>query len=71
MWSMSHFYNYSWCKLYIILLVTQLPTCLCLQGDVEQIILHDGVTGLDNEAVHFNLSKLGDERLLVYTLPEN
>ena len=27
------------------------------------------ITGLDNEAVHFNLSKLGGERLLVYTLP--
>ena len=46
---------------------------LCSQGDVEQIrgyILH-GVTGLDNEDVQFNLSNLGDERLLVYTLPEN
>ena len=45
----------------------------CSQGDVEQIcryILH-GVNGLDNEAVHFNLSNLGVERLLVYTLPEN
>ena len=45
----------------------------CSQGDVEQIrgyILH-GVTGLDNETVHFNISNLGDRRLLVYTLPEN
>ena len=33
---------------------------------MEQIILHDGVTGLDNEAVHFNLSKLGDERLSLH-----
>ena len=40
---------------------------------MEQIrgyILH-GVTGLDNETVHFNISNLGDRRLLVYTLPEN
>ncbi|CAI7991644.1 hypothetical protein GBAR_LOCUS792 [Geodia barretti] len=44
--------------------------CQEMWKQICRYILH-GVNGLDNEAVHFNLSNLGVERLLVYTLPEN